>query len=149
MVYPEIFVVLLISPCQSQFCCLKKVEMYVWLSEGGREKSSIWYIICIVWLKAHLVLHTIIMPTKITQQICHDTANIKLCDITVKFKMGLRSKGAVLSAKVWNVMRSVNSSSLHMISFVSFKAHNNSITADVAHVFDIINDCLEWATAIE
>lgn len=32
--------------------------------------------------------------------ICHDTANIKLCDITVKFKMGLRSKGAVPSAKV-------------------------------------------------
>lgn len=69
----------------------------MWLSEGGREKSSIWYIIYIVWLrqecylkswlKAHLVLHIITMPTKITQQTCHDTANIKFCDITVKFKI--------------------------------------------------------------
>lgn len=46
-------------------------------------------------------------------------------------------------------MGSVNSSALQVISFVSFKTHNNSITAAAVHVFDIINDCLERATAIE
>lgn len=40
-------------------------------------------------------------------------------------------------------------SALQVISFVQFKTHNNSLTADVAHAFDITNDFLERTTAIK
>lgn len=41
------------------------------------------------WLKAHLVLCAIIMTTLLLT-ISHNNENIKLCDITVNFKMRLR-----------------------------------------------------------
>lgn len=36
MIYPEILLVLLISPCPLQFC-LKNLEMFIGLSEGGKR----------------------------------------------------------------------------------------------------------------
>lgn len=54
--------------------------------------------------------------------------------------MNLRSKGDVPSAKIWNVMSSVNRCRLS--DLYAFKAHSKSITAGVEHVIDINNDCL-------
>lgn len=39
MIYPEIFLVILVSPCHLQFC-LKKLEMLMGLSEGLSLKRS-------------------------------------------------------------------------------------------------------------